>query len=142
MTNLVEKCTPFCDFGMKSEVMIPTNIYDKFCDLMSSIMVFFAMCEYSSNYNGEYAAQGRVHIFKLFKEGKRAFSIEIYNNVDKYHSMLSVTISYHFHHDYSAIQYYKEVFDKSFKGLREDNFIRFETEDDLVDGLEKFITLI
>ena len=30
MTNLVSKCNPFCEYGMKENVFIPETIYDDF----------------------------------------------------------------------------------------------------------------
>ena len=148
LVNLIEVCKPFCDFNMRSEIFIPESIYGDFNKNMNSIMVLLAMSDYvcvynSSKHYGEEIKSSRIHYFKFMKEGQRFFTITINNNIDKYHSMLDVSISYHCYHNQTLHEQYANLFDVVFEGLgtRDDNLIIFETETNLIEGLKRFANI-
>ena len=138
LVHTLEKCKPFCDYGMKNEIMIPESAYDEFVNALNSIMMLLAMSEYRFVYNG--GQNKNQHYFKFMLGGQRAFTFTILNEVDKYRSSLTFAISHHFHNDDVLMQKYKKLFDDSFngKGFRDDNIILFETEQDMVQGLNDF----
>ena len=148
MVNLIEICKPFCDFGMKSSILIPESIYNDFYNVMNSAMVLLSMSDYTFVYNssqsyGDEVKSDRIHYFKFMKEGQRFFTITIYNNIDKYRSMLDVSISYHCHNNQALHQYYADLFNSVFEGLgvRDDNLITFETENNMIEGLRRFANI-
>ena len=148
MVNLIEICKPFCDFGMKSSILIPESIYDDFYNVMNSAMVLLAMSDYVCVYNssqsyGVEVKSHKIHYFKFMKEGQRFFTITIQNNVDKYRSMLDVSISYHCHHNQTLHEHYADLFNSVFEGLgeKDDNLIIFETEKNMIEGLKRFANI-
>jgi hypothetical protein len=106
------------------------------------MMVLFPMIDYECIYSR--SSNKNTHYFKLLKDGVKAFTIAINGYSDRYHSVFSLSISYHFHHDMVLYQKYKQLFDVNFEGLgvREDNMVIFEKEELLLDGLRRFLKMI
>lgn len=84
------------------------------------------------------------HSIKLIKDGNRAFTINIYNNIDKFNSTLELTIYYHFHSDFSKNQLYKVIFKKMYSDdfLHEDNSVVLVDKKQIIDGLSIFNQII
>lgn len=140
MVELLENCKPFLDFGMNGEVQIPSSIYDDFVGVADSLFVYARMKGYEVKHTHVF---NNVFSFKFMIDGNRAFTIQISSQLDKYHNLFSVTLFYHFHHDYGKHMKYREIVESVYKGYRkDDNVVYFNDEFEIISGLKKLQSII
>lgn len=115
-------------------------MYDKFSSLMDKIVALLVMTDY---YLVCVKLQNKnVHYLRFSKNQSRAFTIIMNSIVDKYYAMFSIAISYHFHDDKVMMEKYKGLFKQTFEDFGSDNAVYFENEEDILNGLEKFLKII
>jgi hypothetical protein len=141
LVHSITDCTSFLDYGFDSEIMVANDMYEDFFNLFGSIMTIAVMSDYEWRYNKMNKSE---HSIKLIKDGQRAFTINIYNNIDKYNSTLELTIYYHFHSDFSKNQLYKGIFKKMYSDefMFEDNSVILVDKKQIIDGLSIFNQII
>lgn len=140
MMELLENCTPFSDFGIKGEIFIPNSIIDDFTNTISSLFVFMKMKGYEIKYH---KVNESLHSFKFLFNGNKFFTIQINSSVDKYHNLFHISLFYHFSHDFNEHISYKNKFNEMYKGYhQDDNLVHFNDEYEIINGLQKFQSIV
>jgi hypothetical protein len=140
MVELLENCRPFLDFGMNGEVQIPSSIYDDFVGVADSLFIYARMKGYEIKHTH---APNDVFSFRFMIDGNRAFTIQVSSKLDKYYNLFSVTLLYHFHHDYSKHMKYREIMKNVYEGYQQDdNVVCLNDEFEIINGLKKLQKII